>query len=581
MRGLRFAFLSCFFALVLWALNAASAASTDEDADLILHSGSIYTPDGMVEAMAIHQGVILDVGPDDAILKLRTSETTLIDLAGRTAVPGIHDMHVHGLFAGLEQTQCGFPQAAAPEAIRDRVAVCVKAAQPGDWVAGGNWVAAVFKPGEQTKAFLDAVSPNNPVILSDESHHSIWVNSLALEAAGINRDTLNPPGGIIERDASGEATGLLRETATNLVESIIPRPSEAARRAALELSTGQMLSFGITTFLDASIREENIAVYGALAREGIIKQRVRGCIVWETSSNSWRAGGYELAERLIAERHLHEGGRYKLDCIKLFLDGVPTESKTGAMLAPYLSTNGHGHAHGPHASDERGLLMIDDDLLNKAVARFDRQGLNVKFHAAGDRAVRQALNAVEYARSVNGWGGPQHHVAHSTFVDSMDIPRGRDLRMAWEFSPYIWYPTPIASVDIMKVVGEERMQRWVPIRDAVESDALVVAGSDWSIVPSVNPWLALETMVTREIPGGSDENLGLGQAVDLETAFRIMTENGATLMGHRDRVGSLEVGMLADIAVLQKDPFQIPIRSLHDMQVDMTIIEGEVVYERQ
>jgi predicted amidohydrolase YtcJ len=172
-----------------------------------------------------------------------------------------------------------------------------------------------------------------------------------------------------------------------------------------------------------------------------------------------------------------------------------------------------------------------------------------------------------------------HHVGHSTFVDPADIPRVRELQMSWEFSPYIWYPTPIAAIDIRAAVGDERMKRWVPIKDALDTGALVVAGSDWSVVPSVNPWLAIETMVTRQKPGGSAETLGEQERVTLDEAFRILTENGAKLMGHRDKVGSIEVGMHADVIVTATNPFDAPIAEVHATKVKMTFIDGEKVFD--
>ena len=172
-----------------------------------------------------------------------------------------------------------------------------------------------------------------------------------------------------------------------------------------------------------------------------------------------------------------------------------------------------------------------------------------------------------------------HHVGHNSFVNPDDIPRVRDLQMAWEFSPYIWYPTPIASNDALAAVGAKRMAHFIPIRAAVESGGLVVAGSDWSVVPSVNPWLAIETMVTRQKPGGSFDTLAESERVSLEDAFRIMTINGARLMGHRDKVGSIEAGMLADLVVTADNPFEVPITQVHTTRVLKTYIDAELVYD--
>jgi predicted amidohydrolase YtcJ len=549
----------------------AQAPAQPENIDLIMTNGQVKTPSGWVDALAIRDGIIVAVGEGKTISAKKSRETRIIDLGGATVLPGLHDMHVHPLFAGMEQFSCGFEPGASAQAISDAVAACVADKPPGEWIQGGNWVAAVFIRGQQNRTFLDEIAPDNPVILSDESHHSVWVNSAALELAGITRDTPNPQGGIIEHDAAGEPTGLLRESATWLVRQMIPLASDEARREALILATNQMLSFGITSFMIASVRIQDVGPLSALSEEGLIKQRVRGCIVWAPEPADFN----RVSETLIAERASYDRPRFSTDCVKIFLDGVPTESHTGAMLEPYEDARMDQGDDRP----EKGMLLIPQDTLDQAVARFDRQGLLIKFHAAGDAAVRAAIDAVTAAREANGFGGPMHHVGHSTFVDMADIPRVRAAQMSWEFSPYIWYPTPIASVDVLAAVGEERMERWVPIRDALDTGALVVAGSDWSVVPSVNPWLAIETMVTRQKPGGSEQTLGEQESVTLDDAFHIMTGNGARLMGQRDKVGSIEVGMHADIIVTETNPFESPITQVHTTKVKLTFIAGEKVFD--
>ena len=539
--------------------------------DLIMTNGQIKTPSGWAESVAIRDGIIVAVGAARTIEAMRDRETQVLDLGGDTVLPGLHDSHVHPLFAGLEQFACGFEAGASSQAIADAVEACAQEKQPGEWILGGNWVAAVFEPGQQNRAFLDAIAPENPVLLNDEAHHSVWVNSKTLELAGLTGDTPDPQGGIIERDGSGEPNGLLRESATDLVEKLIPPASEEARRKALILASNQMLSYGITSFTVASVRVPDIGPLSALSQAGLIKQRVRGCIVWAPKPEEVNT----VSEALIAERGAYAGPRFSTDCVKIFLDGVPTESHTGAMLEPYEAAKSAGGDDRP----EKGLLLIPQDILEQAVTRFDRQGLHVKFHAAGDGAVRAAIDAVATAREINGFGGPMHAVGHATFVNLADIPRVRDVQMSWEFSPYIWYPTPIASNDIRAALGDERMKRWVPIKDALDTGALVVAGSDWSVVPSVNPWLAIETMVTRQKPGGSQERLGEQERVEIEDAFRILTENGARLMGQRDKVGSIDVGMRADVIVTETNPFDVPITRVHTTKVKMTFIDGEKVFD--
>jgi predicted amidohydrolase YtcJ len=332
-----------------------------------------------------------------------------------------------------------------------------------------------------------------------------------------------------------------------------------------------MLSYGITSFTVASVRKPDISVLSALSAEGLLKQRVRGCIVW----NAAPAEQNRDSEDMISTRARYAQPRFATDCVKIFLDGVPTESHTGAMLEPYADA----HAGAGDQRPEKGILMIPQDVLDRVVARFDREGLNVKFHAAGDAAVRAAIDAVAVARRINGYGGAMHDVGHSTFVSRADIPRVRELHMSWEFSPYIWYPTPIAAVDVRKAVGDERMKRWVPIREAIDTGALVAVGSDWSVVPSVNPWLGMETLVTRQMPGGSGETLGEQERITLHEAFRLFTENGAALMRQRDKVGSIELGMHADLVVTASNPFEVPITRLHATEVRMTFIDGEKVFD--
>ncbi|MXP40701.1 amidohydrolase family protein [Altererythrobacter soli] len=551
------------------AAQQAQEVQPPAKADTVYYNAEVRTPTGWAQAMAVADGVIMATGSNEEINKLEGAGTTRVDLAGRTILPGLHDAHVHSLFAGMEQFACGFAPGAKPAEIASAVKACVDRAKAGEWISGGNWVAAVFEPGQQTKEFLDAIAPNHPVILTDESHHSAWVNSRALELAGIDRNTPNPPNGIIDRDGNGEPTGLLREAAEGLVHRVMPPASVEDRSKAMRLSSAQMLSYGITSFNDAGVNGENIGVMADLAGKGELKQRVTGCIRWAAPG----APGHEESVAMIRDRAFYRKGKFSPYCVKIVLDGVPTESHTAAMLAPYVDTHPHGGA------SDTGLLMIPQDVLNKAVAEFDRQGLLIKFHAAGDAAVRAAIDAVTHARKVNGFGGPMHDVGHNSFVDLADFPRARDAQMTWEFSPYIWYPTPIAAQDIRRAVGDERMKRWIPIRDAVESGALVVAGSDWSVVPSVNPWLAIETMVTRQIPGGSAETLGEGQRIDIDTAFRIFTENGAAQLGQRSQWGAIEPGVMADFIVTERNPFKVPITEVNATKVLRTYIEGELVYD--
>lgn len=534
--------------------------------DLLMVHGHVLSPQGDVQAVAIRNGTIIAVGSDEAIMALPHDGAVVVDLAGRTAMPGLYDMHVHVFAAGQDKLSCRLPQGAGARIVAETVQRCAQKARPGEWILGGGWSDSDFRPGEQTRAVLDAAAPRNPVVLNDEALHSLWVNSAALAAAGVTRSTTDPQGGRIERDRRGEPTGVLRESATRLVEDRIPVPDVATQIAAIRSATDDMLAQGIVGFTDASVRQVNVAGLSGYARSGGLKQHARGCIVWGPNS-----GG---SESLVAQRQDWSAGRMQFDCVKLFLDGVPTGSRTGAMLEPYVPRAG---ARGAHAI-EHGMLMIPQDQLDALVIEFDRQGLEIKFHAAGDRATRAAADAIAAARAVNGNIGPRHEIGHNTFIAPADIPRARELGFAWEFSPYIWYPTPITSVDITTAVGPERMKRLWPIAEALRTGALVVAGSDWPVVPSVNPWLAIETMISRQAPGATGPTMGEGERVTRQQALDIFTRNGAALMGRLDRGGTIEPGKDADIIIVDRNPLTTPLGGIHQTRVSRTYIRGELVH---
>jgi len=301
----------------------------------------------------------------------------------------------------------------------------------------------------------------------------------------------------------------------------------------------------------------------------LLKQRVKGCMVWRATSDPDAAKG---DPEYITNRNLYARERFAPTCVKMFLDGVPTDSHTAALLQPY---------EGAKADDPRakGLLQIPAAVLNAAVTRFDAEGLTMKFHAAGDAAVREGLDAIAAAREANGFSGQLHEVAHNSLVDMSDIRRARLIGATFEMSPYIWFPTPLVP-DNAKSVGPERMKRWTPVKDAIDADGLVVVGSDWTVMPDVSPWIAIETLVTRQVPGGGGEIIGAQERITLKQAIDLYTVNGAREMRARDKQGALEPGLFADFIVLDRNPLKIPVTQVHDTTVKVVVINGEVVYRR-
>jgi predicted amidohydrolase YtcJ len=557
-------------ATVLAAAGAHGATrSASVEADSILSNGRFDTPGGWAAAAAIKRGVIVAIGDAAAVEPYKGPNTKVIDLHGAAVLPGLHDMHVHPMGAGLAALACRFPQGSGPAVVQKAIEQCAAKHGKGEWITGGQWDAASFGSTPLNRQFLDRAAPNNPVVLTDISGHSAWANSEALKLAGITASTPNPPGGIIEKDAKGEPTGLLREAGAALVRAKVPPYSAEQNAHALKSSLDLMLSYGITSLTDAVVDGSILQAYATLADRGELKQHVKGCLVWRPAmpgSNSSSQPEY------IEMRNLYARDRFSPSCIKIFLDGVPTDGHTAAMVEPYADAKGMDDARA------KGILMVPPEVLKAALIDFDAKGFAVKMHAAGDAAVREGLDAIEAARKANGFSGQLHEVAHNSFVQMSDIRRARAIGATFEMSPYIWYPNPIIP-DIAKAIGPERMKRWIPVKDAIDSGALVVPGSDWSVVPSVNPWIAIETLVTRQKPGGGGEILGAQERITLRQAIDMFTVNSAREMGDRNKVGTLERGMLADLIVLDRNPFQIPITQVHETKVKMAFINGEQVYQ--
>jgi predicted amidohydrolase YtcJ len=562
--------LPAFTALSGGSMVLAATLPVEGQADMILVNGQVKTSTGWAEAMAVRDGIVTAVGKTSEIRPLGGPKTTIIDVAGETVLPGLHDIHVHPIYGGINEMACKIAQGSSMAATLKEAKACADAAAPGEWVTGGQWDASALGTAPH-KRLLDKVTAGHPIYLEDTSAHSAWVNSKALELAGITAKTPDPKGGIIERDASGAPTGVLRESATQLVYTHIPKASEEKVRAALTWSARKMLSYGITSFTEAAVgftagEQRELEAYDALADKGILKQRITICMVW--------VPGNENSDQIIAARNYYIRPRISPDCIKMFLDGVPTDSHTAAMLEPYADT-----IKGRTDDAARyGMLLINQDVLDKAVTRFDRMGLTVKFHAAGDAAVQAGLNAIAAARAANGFGPQMHNIAHNTFVTASDIARARAIGATFEVSPYLWAPSPIND-DITKAVGPDLIKRVWPVREMLEAGAQVVPGSDWSVVPSVNPWVGMETLVTREVPGGGTTSFGKAEAINFEQAFDLFTVNSARQERMSDKVGRIEPGMLADIIVVKQNPFKVPASKIHETKVRMTFINGEKVYD--
>ncbi len=363
--------------------------------------------------MAVTGDRITAVGREE-VHDLAGPRTEVVDLAGRLLLPGFQDAHVHPVPAGLELTQCDLTGTRTADDTLAAVRAYADAHPEREWITGGGWSMEAFEGGTPTKELLDSVVPDRPVYLPNRDHHGAWVNSRALALAGITRDTPDPADGRIERDASGEPSGTLQEGAMQLVGRLPPPATQADRVAALLHAQRHLHALGITAWQDALVGDflgmDNPAqAYLAAAQDGSLTARVVGALWWDRERGSEQIP--ELAERREALSH----GRFRATSVKLMLDGV-AETGTAALVDPYLDKCGCATAN-------RGTSFIDPEQLPKYVTELDALGFQCHFHALGDRAVRDALDAIEAARAANGPSDTRPHLAHLQVIQPADVPR--------------------------------------------------------------------------------------------------------------------------------------------------------------
>jgi predicted amidohydrolase YtcJ len=542
--------------------------TVDAHADLVLMGGRVATMDAarrFTSALAVLDGRIVAVGPDAAVRAHIGPSTRVIELRGRTVTPGFQDAHVHPVHGGLARLRCELHDTRGREALLAVIAEYAAANPDLPWIVGGGWYMADFPGGLPRKEDLDAIVPDRPVILTNRDGHGAWANSRALEVAGVTRDTADPADGRIERDPDGSPTGALHEGAQDLVHRFTPDDTPADLEEALRLGQAYLHSLGITAWQDAIVQPETEErAYVALASRGELTARVVGAMWWE------RARGAEQIEEFVERRRVTSIGRYQATSIKLMMDGV-LENYTGAMLDPYLDADGR-------ATDNRGLLQIDPAGLGSWVPTLDALGFQAHFHAIGDGAVRAALDAVAAARAANGPSDTRPHIAHIQVIHPDDIRRFATLDVAANAQPY--WACHEGQMDELTIPFLGERWRWqYPFRSLRAAGAVLAMGSDWS-VSTPDPLLEMEVAVERV----ADESRGVrepflpDERIELIDALAGFTA-GSAYVNHLDETGTLEVGKLADLAVLDRDLFDRAAGAIGEAQVVGTFVEGRPVYE--
>ncbi|MGW0877307.1 amidohydrolase [Streptomyces sp. NPDC002740] len=541
-------------------------------ADLVLTGGPVHTVDparSRATAVAVRGGRITAVGHDE-VHALIGPGTEVVDLAGKLLLPGFQDAHVHPQGAGLELGLCHLADTVDPAEYLRRIRAYADQHPDVEWITGGGWSLEAFPGGAPTAAALDAVVPDRPVFLPNRDHHGAWVNTRALERAGIDARTPDPADGRIERDAAGNPTGMLQEGAVHLVGRLVPDPTPEEQLAALLRAQAVLHSHGVTAWQDAIVgayanMTDPAPSYRTALDRGLLTARVVGALWWD------RERGAEQIPELVARRAELSGGRFRAGAVKIMQDGI-AENHTAAMLDPYLTGCGC-------AADTSGISFVEPGELKKYVTELDALGFQVHFHALGDRAVREALDAVEAARTANGTLDTRHHLAHLQVVHPDDVRRFRalgataNLQMLWAAHE------PQMDELTLPFLGPERGARQYPFGDLLRAGATLAAGSDWP-VSSPDPLQAVHVAVNRvspDAPEGTPRFLP-GQRLDLGAALAAYTAGSAHVNHLDDLTGSITVGKAADLVVLDRDPFAGPPGEIAATRVLETFVEGRRVH---
>jgi predicted amidohydrolase YtcJ len=551
--------------LLLIVAGPLAVIPSPEAPDWILCGAKILTAGSSTPVradLAVRDGRILEIGAADVIKRLADARTRRIDAGGCTVVAGLHDAHVHFESGAKMLTQRMSLRFMNLEEILARVKAAVAASPPGALILGYHFNQAYFLNGAwPTRHDLDAVAPQNPVVISRVDGHSVWVNSKALEMADITKETPDPQGGEIQRDAAGNPTGILKEKAENLVagiqapEMVVPGQSSADPLLAAIRHANQLGLTSVTTSGSLELVER----LRGLQERDLLTLRFH---VW--------LDGEELAAHLEKGARFNQGDEFvRIAFLKLFVDGT-IGSATAAMFAPYR--------HQPGSS---GILIHPVETFNRLVAAAHAQDWAVGVHAIGNRGVHLVLNAVEAAQKQYGVKGLRHRIEHSQFVRDEDLARYARLGVVASMQP------THCTTDLLVVedrIGRERARQGYRWRSFLRSGAMLAFGTDWPIEP-LDPRRGLYSAVERRNIENGEPAAGWFQeeAITLAEALDAYARGSAVAVHREKDLGRLEKGCLADLTVFAGDIFEIARkdpRGLLDVPVELTVVHGRIVHQR-
>lgn len=533
-----------------------SATASSATAELIITGARIWTgnPESpWAEAIAISGDRILAVGPGAEIGALAGATTRLVDGTGRLVTPGFIDTHVHFAWGGDGLASVQLRDAATPEEFAQRIADHAATRPAGEWILNGTWDHENWGGELPTRAWIDAVTPDHPVWVTRLDGHMGLANSKALALAGVTADTPDVPGGAIERDADGQPTGVLKDNAMGLVESVVPEPSPAQADRMIQAAMAHVATHGVTTVHDMTTWW-SLDAYRRAQRDGWLHTRVHAYLPLA----DW--------ERVAAEVQAHGPGDawLRVDGVKGFMDGS-LGSHTAAFFEPFTD-----------APDDRGLLINEPADVEAWITGADAAGLQVVVHAIGDRAISLLLDSFDRVGRAAGPRDRRFRIEHAQHIHPDDVARFAALDVIASMQPY-------HAIDdgrwADKVIGPERAKTTYAFASLLGAGAHVAFGSDWPVAPPT-PLEGIYAAVTRAtLDGAHPEGWVPEQKIGVEDALRAYTREGAWAGFAEADTGMLKAGMQADLVLLDRDITAIPPEQIRNAAVLMTVVGGQVVHD--
>lgn len=547
------------FLHLLVVLALAGCTIAPQPAELILTNGKIWT--GMrarpqAEAVAVRRGRVVYAGTSDGARRFAGPDTREVDLKGRLVVPGFSDDHTHFIGGGFALGSVDLRPSRSPQEFTRALASYARELPAGRWILEGNWDHESWRGAPlPRREWIDSVTPDHPVAVSRLDGHMLLANTRALRVAGITRETKDPPGGTIVRDANGEPTGVLKDEAMNLVFAVVPEPTDAERREALQRAQAYALARGVTMVSDMASWAD-LHAYRFAHQIGDLKLRVYVFV----PLSSWERLRDYVAREGAGDARLRWGG------LKGFVDGS-LGSTTAWFYEPFSD-----------APNTSGLIVTDTAKLREWTLGADRARLHVAIHAIGDRANDWLLDMYQWVAGQNGARDRRFRIEHAQHLTPRAIERFAQQNVLPSMQPY-------HAIDdgrwAEKRIGPDRIKTTYAFRSLLDANARLMFGSDVPVAP-LDPILGIHAAVTRQTIDGKYESGWVPeQKITVEEALRAYTANNAYGMFMENEVGTLERGKRGDMVVISDDITKIDPARIKDARVDYTIINGQVVYERK